>query len=185
MTAAAVTILAYALGCVATGYYIVRLMTGEDLRAQVTGSTGARNVGRRLGVAAAVATFAADVAKGAIAVGIALAAAGGGAAPPPWSRSWPGTSRRSSSGSGADAASGRPSAGCSCSTGGWRLSRWPRRRSRPRRPARSPRRASSALRPRRSRRSCLASAGPPLAAGVTAAIVLAAHARRRPDQLQG
>ena len=32
MTAAAVTILAYALGCVATGYYIVRLVTGEDLR---------------------------------------------------------------------------------------------------------------------------------------------------------
>ncbi len=79
MTAAAVTILAYALGCVATGYYVVRLVTGEDVRAQVTGSTGARNVGRRLGIAAAVLTFAADVAKGAAAVAIALAVAGGGA----------------------------------------------------------------------------------------------------------
>ena len=29
MTAAAVTILAYALGCVATGYYVVRLVTGR------------------------------------------------------------------------------------------------------------------------------------------------------------
>jgi glycerol-3-phosphate acyltransferase PlsY len=79
MSALAVTILAYALGCVATGYYVVRLATGEDLRGHVTGSTGARNVGRRLGVVAAAATFAADVAKGAVAVGIALAAAGGGA----------------------------------------------------------------------------------------------------------
>jgi glycerol-3-phosphate acyltransferase PlsY len=79
MTTAAVTILAYALGCVATGYYVVRLMTGEDLRGHVTGSTGARNVGRRLGLGAAVVTFAADVAKGALAVGIALAAAGSGA----------------------------------------------------------------------------------------------------------
>ncbi|MGH3074694.1 MAG: glycerol-3-phosphate acyltransferase, partial [Gaiellales bacterium] len=79
MTAVAATILAYAIGCVATGYYVVRLLTGEDLRAHATGSTGARNVGRRLGVAAAVATFAADLAKGAIAVGIAVAAAGDGA----------------------------------------------------------------------------------------------------------
>jgi len=79
MTAVAVTILAYALGCVATGYYVVRLVTGEDLRGHATGSTGARNVGRRLGAAAAVATFAADVAKGAIAVAVAVAAAGGGA----------------------------------------------------------------------------------------------------------
>lgn len=79
MTAVAVTILAYAIGCVATGYYVVRLVTGEDLRGHATGSTGARNVGRRLGAAAAVATFAADLAKGALAVGLALAVAGGGA----------------------------------------------------------------------------------------------------------
>ena len=79
MSAVAVTILAYALGCIATGYYVVRLATGEDLRGHVTGSTGARNVGRRLGALAAAATFAADVVKGAVAVGIALAAAGGGA----------------------------------------------------------------------------------------------------------
>ena len=80
MTAAAVTVLAYALGCLSTGYYVVRLATGEDLRSHATGSTGARNVGRRLGIWAAAFTLAADVAKGAAAVAIALAAAGSGAA---------------------------------------------------------------------------------------------------------
>jgi glycerol-3-phosphate acyltransferase PlsY len=65
---------------VATGYYIVRALTGEDVRAQATGSSGARNVARRLGIAAAAATFAADVAKGAAAVAIAGAIAGDAAA---------------------------------------------------------------------------------------------------------
>jgi acyl phosphate:glycerol-3-phosphate acyltransferase len=80
MTAVAVTVLAYALGCVSTGYYVVRLVTGEDLRRLATGSTGARNVGRRLGVRAAAVTLAVDVAKGAAAVAVAAVAAGGGAA---------------------------------------------------------------------------------------------------------
>jgi len=80
VTAVVVTILAYAIGCISTGYYVVRLVTGEDLRHHATGSTGARNVGRRLGVRAAAATLAADVAKGAAAVAIAVAAAGAGAA---------------------------------------------------------------------------------------------------------
>ena len=80
MTAVAVTILAYAIGCISTGYYVVRLLTGEDLRRHATGSTGARNVGRRLGVRAAAATLAADVAKGVAAVAIAASAAGAGAA---------------------------------------------------------------------------------------------------------
>jgi glycerol-3-phosphate acyltransferase PlsY len=80
MTAVAVTLLAYALGCISTGYYVVRLSTGEDLRGLATGSTGARNVGRRLGPRAAALTLALDVAKGAAAVAIAQAASGGGAA---------------------------------------------------------------------------------------------------------
>ena len=80
MIAAATVVLAYGLGCVATGYYVVRALTGEDVRAHATGSTGARNVGRRLGVAAAGLTFAADLAKGAAAVAIPIAAAGPGAA---------------------------------------------------------------------------------------------------------
>ena len=43
----------YAVGCVATGYYLVRWRTGEDIRESGSGSTGARNVGRRLATAAA------------------------------------------------------------------------------------------------------------------------------------
>lgn len=76
MTTLATTILAYAIGCLTTGYYLVRAIAGDDLRAHATGSTGARNVGRRLGPAAAVATFAGDVARGALAVAIARAVAG-------------------------------------------------------------------------------------------------------------
>ena len=80
MTAVVTTLVAYAIGCISTGYYVVRLMTGEDLRRHATGSTGARNVGRRLGLRAAAATLAADVAKGAAAVAIAASVAGAGAA---------------------------------------------------------------------------------------------------------
>ena len=78
MSAVAAVAFAYALGCVATGYYVVRALTGEDVRTHATGSSGARNVARRAGIAAAVGTFTADLAKGAAAV--AGAVAGGGAA---------------------------------------------------------------------------------------------------------
>jgi acyl phosphate:glycerol-3-phosphate acyltransferase len=71
---------AYALGCVATGYYVVRAITGEDVRTHATGSSGARNVARRAGIAAAAATFGADLGKGAAAVALAGAVAGGDAA---------------------------------------------------------------------------------------------------------
>lgn len=71
---------AYALGCLATGYYVVRAITGEDVRTHATGSSGARNVARRAGIAAAAATFGADLGKGAAAVALAGAVAGGGAA---------------------------------------------------------------------------------------------------------
>jgi glycerol-3-phosphate acyltransferase PlsY len=80
MTRVAALVLAYALGCVATGYYIVRAITGEDVRTHATGSSGARNVARRAGIAAAAATFGADLGKGAAAVALAGAIAGGGAA---------------------------------------------------------------------------------------------------------
>jgi Glycerol-3-phosphate acyltransferase len=133
MSAVAVTILAYALGCVATGYYVVRLVTGEDVRGLATGSTGARNVGRRLGVAAAVATFAADVAKGAVAVAVALAVAGAGAGAAALVAVTAGTSRRSSFGSGAAGASVRPPVASSFSTGASRPPHSVSRRSRRRR----------------------------------------------------
>ncbi|MBM3834416.1 MAG: glycerol-3-phosphate acyltransferase [Verrucomicrobia bacterium] len=58
----------YALGCIATGYYLVRFFTREDIRQHASGSIGAKNVGRRLGTFGFVATFLADFAKGALAV---------------------------------------------------------------------------------------------------------------------
>ena len=59
---------AYALGCFATGYYLVRARTGRDIREMASGSIGARNVGRALGKAGFVVTLLVDFAKGALAV---------------------------------------------------------------------------------------------------------------------
>ena len=185
MTAAAVTALAYALGCVATGYYVVRLVTGEDLRGHVTGSTGARNVGRRLGLAAAVATFAADVAKGAVAVGIALAAAGGGAAAASLVAVVAGHVAPAQLGF-------RGGRGLGPAVGGMLVLDW-----RVAAVALVAAALSAAATRAFTASGLVGAAAAPIAAlalgerrtavaaGVTAAIVLAAHARRRPDQLQG
>jgi glycerol-3-phosphate acyltransferase PlsY len=59
---------AYVLGCITTGYYLVRWRTGQDIRAVGSGSVGARNVGRLLGRPGFVATVLADFAKGVLAV---------------------------------------------------------------------------------------------------------------------
>lgn len=59
---------AYLLGCFTTGYYLVRLRTGQDLREAGSGSVGARNVGRLLGWRGFVVTMLADFGKGALAV---------------------------------------------------------------------------------------------------------------------
>ena len=59
---------AYVLGCITTGYYLVRWRTGQDIRKVGSGSVGARNVGRLLGRPGFVATVLADFAKGALAV---------------------------------------------------------------------------------------------------------------------
>ena len=40
---------AYLLGCFTTGYYLVRMRTGQDIRELGSGSVGAKNVGRILG----------------------------------------------------------------------------------------------------------------------------------------
>ena len=68
----------YVLGCFTAAYYLVRLRTGQDIRGMGSGTVGARNAGRVLGRAGFAATFALDVAKGALAVGAARAL---GAAP--------------------------------------------------------------------------------------------------------
>ena len=65
-------LLAYALGSASTGYYLVRLRTGQDIRRLGSGTAGSRNVARTVGPAAAAITLAGDAAKGALAVGAAV-----------------------------------------------------------------------------------------------------------------
>lgn len=63
---------AYALGCLSTGYYLVRVRSGADVRQTGSGNVGARNVGRILGKKALAITLLGDTAKGAIPVFAAL-----------------------------------------------------------------------------------------------------------------
>jgi acyl phosphate:glycerol-3-phosphate acyltransferase len=62
----------YALGCIPTGYCLVRLRTGEDIRSIGSGSTGSTNVGRVLGRAGYAATLVGDISKAAIATWTAV-----------------------------------------------------------------------------------------------------------------
>jgi len=59
---------AYLIGCFATGYYLVRARTGQDIREIESGSIGARNVGRVLGKFGFFVTLLGDFAKGGLAV---------------------------------------------------------------------------------------------------------------------
>lgn len=65
------TVAAYALGCLNTGYYLVRWKTGQDLRAVGSGNAGSKNVGRILGPWGFGAALAGDMLKGALAVAAA------------------------------------------------------------------------------------------------------------------
>lgn len=62
-------LVAYLLGCVTSGYYLVRCRLGQDIRTIGSGSVGARNVGRVLGWRGFLLTVALDFGKGALAVG--------------------------------------------------------------------------------------------------------------------
>jgi len=62
---------AYLLGCITTGYYLVRFLTGQDIRATASGNLGSRNVGRLLGTKGFVLTFIGDAGKGLLAVWLA------------------------------------------------------------------------------------------------------------------
>jgi glycerol-3-phosphate acyltransferase PlsY len=59
---------AYALGCLNTGYYLTCRMRGEDVRQHGSGATGATNVARLLGKRGFVLTLIGDFAKGLLAV---------------------------------------------------------------------------------------------------------------------
>ena len=65
-----VATVAYAIGCINTGYYLVRLLTDQDIRTMGSGSTGARNVSRSLGRQGFLFTFAGDTLKAVLAVAI-------------------------------------------------------------------------------------------------------------------
>ena len=62
------TLIAYILGSIPFGYLIVRWQRGIDVRATGSGSIGATNVMRNLGIMGFVATFILDAGKGALAV---------------------------------------------------------------------------------------------------------------------
>jgi glycerol-3-phosphate acyltransferase PlsY len=63
---------AYLLGAIPFGYLLVRWKTGKDVRAQGSGNIGATNVLRTAGRFAGVATLLLDIAKGYLAVWLAL-----------------------------------------------------------------------------------------------------------------
>ncbi len=64
-------ITAYLLGSICTGYYLVRIRKGIDVRDTGSGGVGARNAGRLLGRYGFIITLAGDAAKGIIAVALA------------------------------------------------------------------------------------------------------------------
>lgn len=68
MTGPLLVLLAYLLGSIPFGYLIVQWQKGIDVRATGSGSIGATNVMRNLGVSGFIATFILDVAKGIAAV---------------------------------------------------------------------------------------------------------------------
>ncbi len=61
-------LIAYLLGGICTGYYVVRLKTGLDVRTQGSGGVGARNVGRVLGKPGFAVTLLGDALKGLVAI---------------------------------------------------------------------------------------------------------------------
>jgi glycerol-3-phosphate acyltransferase PlsY len=69
--------ISYLLGCFTTGYYLVRLVSGQDIRFLSSGNPGSRNVGRLLGARGFILTFIGDAGKGLLAVYLARRLGGG------------------------------------------------------------------------------------------------------------
>ena len=67
----AVVISAYIIGSIPTGYIIVKLFTGQDIRTIGSGSTGATNVKRVMGKKWFFITLLLDAFKGALPVVLA------------------------------------------------------------------------------------------------------------------
>ena len=69
-----VLVAAYLLGSIPSSYVIVRLVSGQDIRRIGSGNPGTMNVRDHVGWKPAVVVGAADVGKGAVAVGLAYGA---------------------------------------------------------------------------------------------------------------
>lgn len=54
----------YVVGWIMTGYFVIRLMEGKDIRSQGSGNIGALNSGRTAGAKAFILTFIGDSLKG-------------------------------------------------------------------------------------------------------------------------
>jgi len=67
-----IVILSYLIGCFSTGYYLVRLRLGEDIRELGTRSAGGRNVARFLGPGGFLITGAGDTIKATLATWLAM-----------------------------------------------------------------------------------------------------------------
>ena len=72
MSGPLITLVAYFLGSIPFGYLIVRWQRGVDVRKTGSGSIGATNVMRNLGILGFAATFILDAGKGTTAVLLAL-----------------------------------------------------------------------------------------------------------------
>ena len=70
-------IFAYLLGSIPFGYLLVKLKSGDDIRAVGSGGTGATNVSRKAGKAVGIVTLVLDALKGAAAVWLARWLGGG------------------------------------------------------------------------------------------------------------
>jgi len=68
MVISAAVLIGYLIGSIPFGYIVVRFFSGKDIRDYGSGSTGATNVSRKLGLKWAVVSGLLDVGKGAIAV---------------------------------------------------------------------------------------------------------------------
>lgn len=77
-------VLAYFLGSIPFGHIIVKLKTGQDVRASGSGATGATNVLRTAGKTLGILTFALDIVKGVIAVVLARWITGVGSGDTTW-----------------------------------------------------------------------------------------------------
>lgn len=85
LTAVGLILLGYLMGSVPTGFWLVKALKGIDIRTVGSGSTGATNVLRAAGKAAAAFTLIADAAKGYFPVWLAIHLENSGIGQIPWS----------------------------------------------------------------------------------------------------